>query len=106
MLNYCQRVTGCLKTPTLIEEHKNNINYNELPSEILSGRYNGGIDIPMSDEEEDLEDINDSQFENNDTDENNLKKRRLSDSDGGKFKEIKKKKNEERIIDNKHHLLQ
>ncbi|CAG8554448.1 2457_t:CDS:2 [Funneliformis caledonium] len=91
MLNYCQKVTGCLDIPTLT-------NYNDLPGEIIPGEYHGGIDIPMSDEEDTEEDTNyghdrDLQFED-DKDENNLKKRRLSESDGSKSQEIKKKKND------------
>ncbi|RIA85532.1 hypothetical protein C1645_781666 [Glomus cerebriforme] len=98
MLNYCADVTESLEPPALMAEHKTNKNNNDhLPNELfhIPGRYDGGIDIPMSDDE-DMEDINykdPSQYENDNTD---VKKRRLSESD--KSKEMTKKNKSEEVL--------
>src|SRR4051794_4141429 len=101
MLNYCADVTGSLGTPALMTGHKSLKNNNDLSSELfhIPGRYCGGIDIPMSDD-----DFNDNYDENTDantnynyngnpsqSENNNMdgKKRRLSESD--KSKEMIKK---------------
>jgi hypothetical protein len=91
MLNYCADVTESLEPPALTTKSKNDELSNELFH--IPGRYDGGIDIPMSDDEY-IEDTNKNppQFENNTTD---GKKRRLSETD--KSNEMMKKNKHEEI---------
>ncbi|GBB93246.1 hypothetical protein RclHR1_21390001 [Rhizophagus clarus] len=91
MLNYCADVTESLEPPALTTKNKNDELSNDLFH--IPGRYDGGIDIPMSDDEY-IEDIrNPSQYQNNNTD---GKKRRLSEAD--KFNESTKKNKNEEIL--------
>lgn len=90
MLNYCADVTKSIEPPALMMKNKNDELSNGLFH--IPGRYDGGIDIPMSDDE-DIEDTNKDppQSKNKYTD---GKKRRLSETD--KSNEMSKKnKNEE-----------
>jgi hypothetical protein len=101
MLNYCADVTGSLETPALMTGHKSLKNNNGLSSELfhIPGRYYEGIDIPISDDDYDDcdNDMENTNYNNNGNPENNNdgKKRRLSESD--KFKEMVKKTKSEEI---------
>uniref|UniRef100_A0A1D1ZH56 Uncharacterized protein n=1 Tax=Anthurium amnicola TaxID=1678845 RepID=A0A1D1ZH56_9ARAE len=88
MLNYCANVTESLEPPALTTEHKANKNNDKLSNELfhIPGRYDGGIDIPMSDDD----DIDCTNYKNP----SDGKKRRLSESEKSN-ESIKKNKNEE-----------